>query len=254
MVAMGTGKGPGMSQYLQTLFPGLRTAPFRITSPADLKYNCIAWAADDTSNWWWPHGDELTNRLAPKCRAGLDSRRLCRGFFYPWLRRRHRRIAGTRMGESCAFCRPSGRSDTCRPAVTIRPMDQQAGPGGGHRTRTASPGRRYLRCCGFDPEAAGRMTQSIEPKGVRHFGNSLPAVNRTRYTAASAAPHPVPLPGLFPPTRVQPASDRFLPCCTARLANWPGHRAGFSADAHTDRARSVENATSPTRPRLAALG
>ncbi len=46
-----------MSEYLQTLFPRLRTTPFRITSPANAKYNCIAWAAEDASNWWWPHGD-----------------------------------------------------------------------------------------------------------------------------------------------------------------------------------------------------
>jgi len=27
------------------------------TSPADLRYNCIAWAAEDTKRFWWPdHG------------------------------------------------------------------------------------------------------------------------------------------------------------------------------------------------------
>jgi hypothetical protein len=45
-----------MSEYLQTLVPGLRITPFRITSPADRKYNCIAWAANDASDWWWPEG------------------------------------------------------------------------------------------------------------------------------------------------------------------------------------------------------
>ncbi len=49
-----------MSDYLKTLFPGLRTTPFRVTSPADSKYNCIAWAADDTSAWWWPAGKAPT--------------------------------------------------------------------------------------------------------------------------------------------------------------------------------------------------
>src|SRR5882724_9937066 len=53
---MGTGKGPCMSEYLQALFPGLRTTPFRLTSPADRKYNCIAWAANDAREWWWPEG------------------------------------------------------------------------------------------------------------------------------------------------------------------------------------------------------
>ncbi len=45
-----------MSEYLQTLFPGLRTTPFRVTSPADRKYNCVAWAANDARDWWWPEG------------------------------------------------------------------------------------------------------------------------------------------------------------------------------------------------------
>jgi hypothetical protein len=45
-----------MSEYLQTLFPGLRTTLSRVTSPADRKYNCIAWAANDASDWWWPEG------------------------------------------------------------------------------------------------------------------------------------------------------------------------------------------------------
>ena len=46
-----------MSEQLQTLFPRLRTAPFRITSPANAKYNCIAWAANNANLWWWPQGD-----------------------------------------------------------------------------------------------------------------------------------------------------------------------------------------------------
>ena len=27
---------------------------FTETSPADTTYNCIAWAAGDSANWWWP--------------------------------------------------------------------------------------------------------------------------------------------------------------------------------------------------------
>ena len=49
-----------MSEYLQTSFPGLRTAPFQVTSPANQKYNCIAWAAADANTWWWPRGDPTT--------------------------------------------------------------------------------------------------------------------------------------------------------------------------------------------------
>ena len=30
-----------------------------MTSPQDDKHNCIAWAAGDTTGWWWP--DEADN-------------------------------------------------------------------------------------------------------------------------------------------------------------------------------------------------
>jgi len=35
-------------------FPGLRQGGYKTTSPYDKRYNCIAYAAGDTSNWWWP--------------------------------------------------------------------------------------------------------------------------------------------------------------------------------------------------------
>jgi hypothetical protein len=36
-------------------FPGLSDGQgYRVTSPADPRYNCIAWAAGDTGRWWWP--------------------------------------------------------------------------------------------------------------------------------------------------------------------------------------------------------
>lgn len=36
------------------LFPRLTLANYRITSPATLDYNCVAWAAEDTEHWWQP--------------------------------------------------------------------------------------------------------------------------------------------------------------------------------------------------------
>ena len=39
---------------LEELFPGLRSQPYQIMSPRDGDYNCIAWAAGDNRNWWWP--------------------------------------------------------------------------------------------------------------------------------------------------------------------------------------------------------
>ncbi|MBK8916137.1 MAG: hypothetical protein IPM64_16340 [Phycisphaerales bacterium] len=35
-------------------FPLLREGNFRLTSPVDGGYNCIAWAAADVERWWWP--------------------------------------------------------------------------------------------------------------------------------------------------------------------------------------------------------
>ena len=39
---------------LEKLFPGLAGKSFAIKSPKDDHYNCIAWAAGDIHNWWWP--------------------------------------------------------------------------------------------------------------------------------------------------------------------------------------------------------
>ena len=38
----------------ESLFPDLARTGYRVTSPADPIYNCIAWAAGLTSDWWWP--------------------------------------------------------------------------------------------------------------------------------------------------------------------------------------------------------
>lgn len=35
-------------------FPGLAGTDWEITSPPTKAYNCIAWAADDPTRWWWP--------------------------------------------------------------------------------------------------------------------------------------------------------------------------------------------------------
>jgi hypothetical protein len=38
----------------ERLFPALRRTGFEVTSPCDRRYNCVAWAADDVTRWWWP--------------------------------------------------------------------------------------------------------------------------------------------------------------------------------------------------------
>lgn len=35
-------------------FPRLTATNYRVTSPAAPKYNCVAWAAEDTEHWWQP--------------------------------------------------------------------------------------------------------------------------------------------------------------------------------------------------------
>ena len=39
---------------LEDVFPKLHGQPYGIKSPKDDHYNCVAWAAGDDRNWWWP--------------------------------------------------------------------------------------------------------------------------------------------------------------------------------------------------------
>lgn len=41
-------------QVIEKNFPSLAKSGYSITSPETRKYNCIAWAAEDTERWWWP--------------------------------------------------------------------------------------------------------------------------------------------------------------------------------------------------------
>lgn len=44
---------------LEDLFPGLIGSDWRVTSPADRRYNCIAWAIGDSQHVWWPDADRV---------------------------------------------------------------------------------------------------------------------------------------------------------------------------------------------------
>ncbi len=60
-------------------FPRLTPGNHRITSPATTDYNCVAWAAGDTENWWqagdywlpedWPEDDFGLGALEAAFRA-----------------------------------------------------------------------------------------------------------------------------------------------------------------------------------------
>jgi hypothetical protein len=44
----------GSGNMLEAVFPGLALGGYRVTSPANRRHNCVAWAAGDSENWWWP--------------------------------------------------------------------------------------------------------------------------------------------------------------------------------------------------------
>lgn len=57
---------------LEAKFPNLTQAGYALTSEADPRYNCIAWAADDKAFWWepvkspgfyWPPGASMSSTL-----------------------------------------------------------------------------------------------------------------------------------------------------------------------------------------------
>jgi hypothetical protein len=43
-----------VERSFEDVFPGLRSQLYQINSPKDDRYNCIAFAAGDDQNWWWP--------------------------------------------------------------------------------------------------------------------------------------------------------------------------------------------------------
>jgi hypothetical protein len=53
------------SPYLEHMFPELADWGYVVTSEVDVGYNCIAWAAGDTTKWWWPSEDESNSAYWP---------------------------------------------------------------------------------------------------------------------------------------------------------------------------------------------
>ena len=52
-----------MVEPIDSVFPGLSQSAYQVTSPATLDYNCIAWAAGETTRWWWPDADEQNDAV-----------------------------------------------------------------------------------------------------------------------------------------------------------------------------------------------
>lgn len=38
----------------QEKYPNLLPGTYEVTSPRSKEYNCVAWAANDETTWWWP--------------------------------------------------------------------------------------------------------------------------------------------------------------------------------------------------------
>lgn len=49
-----------MVEGIEAVFPRLRDAAWCVSSEPDDRYNCIAWAARVTTDWWWPVGPGKT--------------------------------------------------------------------------------------------------------------------------------------------------------------------------------------------------
>jgi hypothetical protein len=43
---------------IEAIFPGLQPGKYSITSAASPKYNCVAWAAGNDRDCWWPSEDD----------------------------------------------------------------------------------------------------------------------------------------------------------------------------------------------------
>ena len=52
-------------------FPKLTANNYSLTSPFDVQYNCIAWAAGENDVWWWP--DNMLTRYWPEQAPRLET-------------------------------------------------------------------------------------------------------------------------------------------------------------------------------------
>ena len=57
-----------LSPEKEQLFPLLKLDGYEVTSPETFDYNCIAFAANVLTEWWWPdqHGDAFWPNCAPR--------------------------------------------------------------------------------------------------------------------------------------------------------------------------------------------
>lgn len=58
---------------LHAWFPQLANWAWEITSPIDERYNCIAWAAGDSTRLWWPAPQEASGYWWPEGLPRVES-------------------------------------------------------------------------------------------------------------------------------------------------------------------------------------
>lgn len=56
---------------LESIFPRLKGSKYRRTSPESLFYNCVAWAAGNTTHNWWP--DSFSYWIGPSTEETVAS-------------------------------------------------------------------------------------------------------------------------------------------------------------------------------------
>ena len=58
---------PSWADLLVEAFPNLASEGFETVGQASELYNCIAYAAGDTTKWWWPDGINYWPPWASTC-------------------------------------------------------------------------------------------------------------------------------------------------------------------------------------------
>jgi len=61
-----------MSAVLEVTFPRLSQGNYSVTSQRSKRYNCIAWAAGDSGQWWWP-GPNVEEEYWPSSVVRVES-------------------------------------------------------------------------------------------------------------------------------------------------------------------------------------
>lgn len=44
-----------IKEWIETDYPNLKNAGYKVTSPDTIDYNCVAYAMEETGTWWWPN-------------------------------------------------------------------------------------------------------------------------------------------------------------------------------------------------------